>query len=343
MISEGFAQARQRNQNVQAVGLTRAGAAGDLPGALLELRERALGLVLEHANLVEDHVFVDVTLEQEHLGTVGEGEQRQQQMRARERLAGMARDVLCFLESADGLGAISDEGHGAPEYAGRDPSGQRAADNLTGPKARAYVAGMLRLPFATLVLLMASSASAGSIFLNGVNIDGVKNQVFNNCTVQIDAQGNVFVIAKGYAVAAPGATTQAPAPAPAAAALPAAPAALTQRYWLVTEKAAPGMSQFDIDVFINSKFVRRFLDGEEHVVLELTKNLQPGDNRVTLMAKKNMGDGRRSSSPQHYFRIVVGEGDAGGRDVMINRKLIDYKRTALETKDFTDDFYVTAR
>jgi len=203
---------------------------------------------------------------------------------------------------------------------------------------------MLRALPPLFILLLASSASAGSIYLNGVNIDGVKNQVIANATVTIDASGNIFIVAKGYAVAAPGGNGSAPPPAATSAPqAPTTPGVVSLRYWLVTEKAAPGMSQFDIDLFVNSKFVRRFLDSEEHVVLELSKYLQTGDNRITFLAKKNMGETRRSSSPQHYFRIVVGEGDAGGRDVMINRKLIDYKRTALETKDFTDDFTVTAR
>ena len=203
-------------------------------------------------------------------------------------------------------------------------------------------------------ILVPRFASAGSIYLNGVNIDGVTNQQFHNCTVVIDGAGNIFITAKGYAVApgqpqgtaapqAPaGGATPTPVPvAPNAAAAP--PAAMSQHYWLVTEKAAPGMTQFDIDVFVNSKFVRRFLDDEEHIVLELTKYLQPGQNKVVFVAKKNLGAARRSASPQHYFRIVVGEGDSGGRNVMIHRKLIDYKRTALETKDFTDEFLVVTR
>jgi hypothetical protein len=217
---------------------------------------------------------------------------------------------------------------------------------------------MLRAICLFLALLAPEVASASSIFLNGINIDGVTNQAFNNCTVIIDAQGNIFITAKGYAVAAPGAGAQAPgipgaalptAPAPAVAPVPvavptvAATPVVTQRYWLVTEKAAPGMTQYDIDLFVNSKFVRRFLDDEEHVVLEITKFLQPGQNKLVLMAKKNLGAGRRSASPQHFFRVIIGEGDSGGRNVMINRKLVDYKRTALETTDQTDEFFLNAR
>ena len=43
---------------------------------------------------------------------------------------------------------------------------------------------------------------APSVTLNGVNIDGVTGQKFENCTVVIDEQGNVHIEAKGYAVKA---------------------------------------------------------------------------------------------------------------------------------------------
>ncbi len=207
----------------------------------------------------------------------------------------------------------------------------------------------MRSYLAALVFFGATAAAAKpGVFLNGVNIDGVTNQTFANCTVTIDAQGNVFIAARGYAVAGPNGQPVAQAPAPgaqvASATLPVAPApaALAQHYWLVTEKAAPGMSQYDLDLYVNSKFVRRFVDDEEHVVLELTKYLSPGENKLTIIARKNLASGRRSSSPQHYFRLVIGEGDASGRNVMISRKLVDYRRTALETKDFSDEFFVTA-
>ena len=59
-----------------------------------------------------------------------------------------------------------------------------------------------------------------------------------------------------------------------------------------------------------------------------------------LVAKKSMKDSRLSSSPQHYFRIVIGEGESGGRNVVIKRKLIEYKRTALETRDYRNEYSI---
>lgn len=85
----------------------------------------------------------------------------------------------------------------------------------------------MRLATLSLVLL-AAPAWAGHVTLNGVNIDGVREQTFKNCDVTIDADGNVHVSSKAYSVAAKGGAVvlkpvapSSPPPAPAAA--PAAP------------------------------------------------------------------------------------------------------------------------
>ena len=191
-----------------------------------------------------------------------------------------------------------------------------------------------------LALLLPGTALAASVYLNGVKIDGVTNQTFQNCQVNIDAHGNVHITAKGYAV---GGAAAAAAPVQPATQTATAGGPPTRRYWLVTEKAAPGMSQYNIELFINSVSVRKFLDVEEHMVVEITKYLRSGPNKLLFMAKKDVGSTRRSASPQHYFRVIIGEGAAGGRDVMINKKEIDYKRTAFEMQDFNDEFTLMAQ
>lgn len=192
---------------------------------------------------------------------------------------------------------------------------------------------MLRQSALAVCLLLPGEGLGASVYLNDVNIDGVNNRQFPHCSVRIDQHGDIHITTHAKTL-----SRQAPALAPAPT--PTLPAHPVQRYWLVTEKAAPGMTQYDVDLFINSRWVRKFLDDEEHVVMELTKFLRSGSNRMVFVAKKNLRGTRRSASPQHYFRIVVGQGDSAGRKVMISRKLIDYKRTALETKDFKNDFTV---
>ena len=199
-------------------------------------------------------------------------------------------------------------------------------------------------------------ASGPRLSLNGVAIDGVTNQRFENCTVVIDAQGNVNIEARGYAVRsagsppsqaaplAPPATAAAAAPAPAAAPAASAPAPdkLTRRYFLVTEQTRPDGTQFDIAVFINAKWIRELKSQEDQVVTEVTRYLRPGPNKVTLAATKRPGD-RKGGSPDVIFRVVIGEGDQGGDHVRIDTPLVDARRTAAESGDVTEEYTLVAR
>jgi hypothetical protein len=235
---------------------------------------------------------------------------------------------------------------------------------------------MHRSPFhAALVLvaaLMPAAALAGSVFLNGVKIDGVTNTKFEKATVRIDEQGNIHIDAPGYAarvVTAPPATaTPAPTPAPeASATAPAAPATpaqppqaaapaaptppaeevvpdrISRRYWLVSEQSVPGMTEYEIDVYVNSKWIKKLRNNEEQVVTEITRHLQPGKNVVLLTARKVVADTRRSTSPTHTFKVIIGEGNMGGGNVMIDNPLIRFQRTAADTQDVSEEFTLTTR
>ncbi|QRN93778.1 hypothetical protein JRI60_32000 [Archangium violaceum] len=223
-----------------------------------------------------------------------------------------------------------------------------------------------------LTALLPASALAGSVFLNGVRIDGVTNQKFEKPTsVRIDEKGDVHIEAPGYAVklvnappstpapaatpapspAAP-ATAPAPAPAPAPAiapaatpapASPAAPARITRRYWLATEQSVPGMTEYDIDLYINSRWVRKLRNNEDQVITEITRSLLPGKNTVLLMAHKVAGSSRRSQSAQHVFKVIIGEGNEGGGNVMIDNPLIRFQRTAADAEDVSEEFTLTTR
>lgn len=189
-----------------------------------------------------------------------------------------------------------------------------------------------------------------SVFLNGVNIDGVRGQTFEKCrTVRVDERGDVHLDCPGYqvegAAAAKGAAPAAAAPPAAAAhaAAPATPGVITKRYFLVTEQNEQGAAQYDLDLFINSKWVRKFRAGEDQVVMELTKLLQPGPNKLLFAATKHLEAGRRSASPSTFIRVVVGEGESGGGNVMIDNPLIECKRTAAEIDNVNEEFPLQAR
>jgi hypothetical protein len=187
-----------------------------------------------------------------------------------------------------------------------------------------------------------------SVFLNGVNIDGLRSQKFEKCkTVRIDDRGDVYLDCPGYQVERPSAavpaSTAAPAGAPAIAPLlqSAVTAALTKRYWLVSEEKDG--AQFDVDVFVNAKFIRKIRAGEPQVVLEITRYLHPGANKVLFAATKRADAAAKGGSPASFLKLVVGEGDAGANTVTIDNPLIETKRTAAETENVNEEFTLQGR
>jgi len=216
-----------------------------------------------------------------------------------------------------------------------------------------------------LLVAIPGLALAGSVYLNGVNIDGVTDQKFEKATVRIDEHGNVFIDAPGYAAKvvqgapvpppapaptpppvapapAPAPVVAAPAPTPPPAPAPA-PARITKRYWLVTTQTAPGMTEYDIDVYLNARWVMTLHNNSEQDVVEITKQLLPGRNTVTFEAKKLQNGPRKSFSAEHAFTVVVGEGNEGGDNVMIDNPLVTFKRTAADTDNLSKEFAFNTR
>ena len=205
-------------------------------------------------------------------------------------------------------------------------------------------------PLASIVALAlaggAVPASAASVTLNGVNIDGVTSQKFENCTVTIDAQGNVHIEAKGYAVknGGPSSSTDPAARTTTAARTDARPPTgkLTRRYFLATEQTPPG-TQYDLAIFINAQWIREVKASEPQLVMEITKYLRPGANKVTLAATKRIAGDRLAYGSDVQLKVVIGEGNVGGGHVMIDLPLVETARTAAEIDDKTEEFVVEAR
>ena len=229
---------------------------------------------------------------------------------------------------------------------------------------------------AAAALAVPSPAPAGpAVTLNGVSISGVANQRFENVNVVIDAQGNLDIQAKGYAVraAAPAARPRSPArrppgraahrsprrtprpprpssprpspgPAMVANASPTQPGRLTRRYFLATEQSLPDGTQYDVEVFINASWIRVVKSSDPQVVTEITRYLRPGANKVTLScSKKLQGVERRSTSADVTLKVVVGAGNVGGDHVMIDDPLAVMTRTAAEVDDKVEEFVFEAR
>jgi hypothetical protein len=188
-----------------------------------------------------------------------------------------------------------------------------------------------------------------STFLNGVNIDGVRPLIFEKCkTVQIDVHGDVRLDCPAYQVETVAARrglgqTASPETIPVEAMTPVVPVQITKHYWLVSEQAGAGDSQYEVDLFINAKWVRKLRSSEDQVVMEISKLLQPGPNKLLLAATKTLAGGKRAAAPGATLKIIIGEGQAVGGNILIDNPLVEYKRSAAETANLDEEFVVQAR
>jgi len=200
---------------------------------------------------------------------------------------------------------------------------------------------MRPLPLALVAVALAAAVPAvarPSVTLNGVAIDGVTGQRIENATVVIDAQGNVHIEAKGYAVRA-GTSAQ---PAGAGDAVAETPARVTRRYFLAAEHPEPG-TRYDLAIFINAQWIREVKASEPQVVMEITRYLRPGPNKVVLAPTRRVHGERLSSSRDVALKVVIGEGNVGGDHVMIDNPLVEMTRTAAELEDRTEEHVLVAR
>ncbi|HEX9242251.1 MAG TPA: hypothetical protein VF875_07380 [Anaeromyxobacter sp.] len=205
----------------------------------------------------------------------------------------------------------------------------------------------LTLAFAAAALLGASASAAAppSVSLNGVNIDGVTSQRFDHATVVIDAQGNVDIQVKGYEARSTEITVkQRPQTgAGGGAGGPGAAAGkMSRRYFVAVENTPPG-TQYDLAIFVNAQWIREVKSAEPSAVIEITKYLRAGQNRVTLAATKRLAGQRLAYGREVTLKVVGGEGNVGGDHVMIDVPLFETTRTAAEMDDKTEEFVFDAR
>jgi hypothetical protein len=118
---------------------------------------------------------------------------------------------------------------------------------------------------------------------------------------------------------------------------------LTRRYFLVAEQTERGITEYDVAVFVNGRWVSEVRSDTEQDPFEVTRFLTPGPNRVTLVASKRAGEVRRSTSRDATLRVVIGEGSAGGGQLLLEVPLVQMVRSAAETETFTEEHTLVAR
>jgi hypothetical protein len=187
------------------------------------------------------------------------------------------------------------------------------------------------LALALLAPLLAAPAAARpiTVWLNDVRLegtDGLRGQTFTNVDVRFDEAGDLRIVAKGYKIS----QSQ-----PATPTGPATASAGAHRFWIASMQPRQGAAQWDIDVYINQTFIKKFRSKDAEPIFEITRFLKPGTNTIHYKARKADGE-RVSASPTDYLELVVGDGEMRAGQVMLNR-ITSYRRTAAESGSFDNE------
>jgi hypothetical protein len=181
-----------------------------------------------------------------------------------------------------------------------------------------------------------SSISHAAVYINGVRVDPLFNVKLHNVDVDIDDKGDIHITAKGYQVNV-GETVSPQKPPPTAT---TRNAPQPTKYFLTM--AQNGDPQWDVDVFLNGTYVRRFSAGAPSAPIDVTRMVRNGDNSLRFHAVKQEGN-IRSLQAGDVLQLTLDADQAlvTGRHELTH--IYSYKRSASETGMFDDTVSVQTR
>jgi len=175
---------------------------------------------------------------------------------------------------------------------------------------------------AALFLFLSPPAGAVDVYVNGVLVNGLQDQVLDDVTVTFDAKGDVRIDAPNVRIGrssapAPPETQEAPVEAP-----PVPTDVPAGRWWLVATDG--GSKGVEIDVRINGELVQVITSGQAQVLVDLAPYLHRGPNQLTLTARAT---GRVSGKP---LTVYVGTGSNQTGVLELGRPQVSFAPSAVE-------------
>jgi hypothetical protein len=193
------------------------------------------------------------------------------------------------------------------------------------------------------LMVAAPAAMAKKVFLNGVDITGLKNQTFKNATVHIDEKGDIHLSAPGYKVQL---VDSDPGSSPADEADPdgGANPLLRMRLFLATNPSPGGRAQYDLSVSVNGVQRKVIKSGSSPVIMEVSSWFNKGANTVQVTATKNVAGGRKSVASSDELQLLIGVGDDKGSKVQMKQDdiKINFKCNASQTSTIKQTYSINA-
>ena len=163
--------------------------------------------------------------------------------------------------------------------------------------------------FAVADVLLKTLVFSGTVYVNGVRADGLRDFELENVDVRIDAKGDIHIDAPGYKVEV--LEEAKPTMPTTSSGIPVG------QYWLATvDESSRG---FVADLLINGTFVRKLRSQEEQVILDIGPYLKPGENSAMLVPSGASGTGK--------FTVYLGTGANEAGTVVLDEPSVIFTLT----------------
>ncbi len=172
------------------------------------------------------------------------------------------------------------------------------------------------------LLALSLSANAANVYVNGTPVDGLKNFEFKNVSVQVDENGDVFIIAPQYNVALGAEATEKKKTKSKDVTTPPTPTGdgtvSGNRWWMIADDN--DSAGHVVDVEINGTVIRTYKSGER-LIFDVGPYLNTGSNAVRFIS--------RGSSPSGgALFLYLGTGSVDGGRISQDEPKIKFKRNA---------------
>lgn len=174
------------------------------------------------------------------------------------------------------------------------------------------------------------SASAGTsslkVFINDVEVTGLTNQEFKNCTVNFDEKGNIKISAPGYKI------KRLDSEGSGSSSSASSTTVVTEKggkktknkYFLVTEELQGKKVWDKYSLIINGSVVKSFESSDGVLLEDISKHFDKGTNQIVITAAKK--DSYPGGSKSVWYRVIIGEGHEEGKKIVIDKTLMQLTR-----------------